>query len=164
MGKSAGKPRRRQYLIDRRFQLPVALALAGIGLVMLTYHLVVVHFVVEGARAGAIVQTQPLWTMIPLLALLVVAAAYLGVHVTHRIVGPAYRLIQSMHAYSAGDYSVRSHLRAGDALKDVATALNEVGEALEKRDGELRAAIRDGASSDQLLAMLDRENVAMEEE
>ena len=149
-----GRPRRRKYLIDRRFQLPVALTLGGLGMVMLTYHLVVVHFVVEGARAGAIVTTQPLYTMIPLVVVLVLAAAWLGIHVTHRIVGPAYRLIQSMHAYTDGDYAVRSHLRKGDSLKDVATALNELGEALETRDRQLRAAIRRGAGRDELLTML----------
>jgi signal transduction histidine kinase len=161
MAKEHTRPRRRRYLIDRRFQLPVALTLAGLGLVMLVYHLVVVHFVVEGARAGMIVTTQPLYTMIPLVVVLVVAAAWLGVHVTHRIVGPAYRLVQTMHAYVDGDYAVRSHLRKGDSLKEVAAALNELGEALVARNhgetevrAKLRAAIREGAPAEELLALL----------
>lgn len=164
MGKSrapGGRPRRRRYLIDRRFQLPVALTLAGLGMVMLTYHLVVVHFVVEGARAGAIVKTQPLYTMIPLVIVMVIAAAWLGIHVTHRIVGPAYRLIQTMHSYTDGDFAVRSYLRKGDSLKDVANALNELGEALESRARDerllrrsLRAAIQQGAPAAELLALL----------
>ena len=161
MGNPQGRPRRRRYLIDRGFQLPVALTLAGLGMVMLTYHLVVVHFVVEGARAGAIVTTQPLYTMIPLVLVFVVAAGWLGIHVTHRIVGPAYRLIQTMHSYTGGDYTVRSRLRAGDSLKDVAAALNELGEVLESRERErlderraLSEAIRRGATAPELLSLL----------
>lgn len=164
MGKPTGRPRRRRYLIDRRFQLPVALTLAGLGTVMLVYHLIVVHFVVEGARAGAIVSTQPLYTMIPLVLILVIAAAWLGIHVTHRIVGPAYRLIQTTHAYTDGDYTVRSHLRKGDALKDVATALNELGDALESRSRDhallrrsLRAAVEADAPKAELLALLGQD-------
>lgn len=163
MEKRARRPRRRHYLIDRKFQLPVALAMAGIGLVMIVYHLAVVHYVVSGARAGAALETRPLATMLPLIAVLVIAFAYLGIHVTHRIVGPAYRLIQTMKALAAGKLDTRAHLRKGDALKDVAAALNELGEALEARcEGhrqlrvDLRRAIERGAGADEILALLDR--------
>src|SRR5690606_27260636 len=98
MANQSTRPRRRQYLIDRKFQLPVALALAGIGLAMLIYHLAVVHFIVTGAREGAVMETRPITTMLPLVALLVLSFGWLGIHVTHRIVGPAYRLIQTMKA------------------------------------------------------------------
>lgn len=156
------RPRRRRYLIDRKFQLPVALALAGTGLVMLAYHLVVVHFIVAGAREGLILETRPLVTMLPLVAILMVAFAWLGIHVTHRIVGPAYRLTQTMRAMSGGELATRAHLRKGDALKEVAAALNALGDALEARRAsetelraDLRRAIDSGAAPEALLAILE---------
>ena len=163
------RPRRRQYLIDRKFQLPVALALASIGLVMLIYHLAVVHFIVTGAREGAVMETRPLTTMLPLVALLVLSFGWLGIHVTHRIVGPAYRLTQTMKALAGGELSVRAHLRKGDALKEVAGALNELGDAIESRAQDerdlrarLRAAIESGADGEELLALLDHADLAAE--
>ncbi|MBI3324273.1 MAG: HAMP domain-containing protein [Candidatus Omnitrophica bacterium] len=61
---------------------------------------------------------------------------YLGLRQTHKVVGPIPRMIRMLQAIGAGDFSQRIRLRPGDALVDVATAINQMTENLQKRYGK----------------------------
>ncbi len=155
------KHKRRKKLIDKRFQIPIALTLAATGLVMLIFHFVIVDYLIASSRRGAVLEPRPLIHIVPMMAVLVFAYYWLGIVVSHRIVGPAYRLIQTMKELGAGDFSIRAHLRNGDGLKDVATELNSLADFLEARKtghldalGQLRTAVRAGATESELLVLV----------
>lgn len=48
-----------------------------------------------------------------------------------RIAGPAFRLERALRELGAGDHTLRVHLRPGDELQDLASAVNVVAEALQ---------------------------------
>lgn len=156
------KYKRRKKLIDKSFQIPVALTLAGTGLVMLLFHTIVVEYLISASRRGAVLEPRPLLHIVPMTVVLVFAYYWLGIVVSHRIVGPAYRLIQTMKELIAGDFTIRAHLRSGDGLKDVATELNGLAESLEARKSahleamaDLRDAVAGGEDKTVLLELID---------
>ncbi len=63
---------------------------------------------------------------------------YLGLRQSHTIVGPLKRINRMLEAISAGDYAQRITLRKGDALEDMAEALNKMADALSQRYGPAR--------------------------
>lgn len=60
------------------------------------------------------------------------AIAILGVYITHKIAGPAYKIAKALKLAKQGDYSILT-LRKEDWLKDIATAFNEFIESLKKK-------------------------------
>lgn len=154
--------KRRKKLIDKRFQIPVALTLAGTGLVMLVFHLVIVDYLAEASRSGQVINTPGTFYVAPMVVVLGIAYYWIGIVLSHRIVGPAYRLIQTMRDIARANFDVRARLRKGDGLKDVASELNGLVEALGDRKREhaelvagLRAALDDGDDGE-IRAALDR--------
>jgi nitrogen fixation/metabolism regulation signal transduction histidine kinase len=63
---------------------------------------------------------------------------WLGLTLSHRLAGPIYRLKKSMKQVAEGDREVRIHLRRRDELTDVATQFNEMVDAVEKTERELK--------------------------
>ncbi len=87
------------------------------------------------------------WPSVLVVGILV---AVQSVFITHRLVGPAYHVQRVMEGLTAGRYEMRVHLRRGDRLRELETALNALGEDLLRRErasGEhmarLRAAVKD---------------------
>jgi len=85
---------------------------------------------------------------------------------SHRIAGPAYRLRRSLEDLTAGNLTLRVHLREKDELKELAEALNRLAERLDrsaasvKHDlGALEAALQAGdvARAKDALARLRQE-------
>ncbi|HKP59244.1 MAG TPA: methyl-accepting chemotaxis protein [Polyangiales bacterium] len=78
-------------------------------------------------------------------ALLAVALGATGIIVTHRLVGPAYRLKMLLRDVSKGRLVVRGRLRKGDELQDIFEAFQEMivslRSAQEKEIALLEAAI-----------------------
>ncbi len=158
----ATKHKRRKRLIDKRFQIPIALTLAGTGLVLLVFHFVIVDYLIASSRRGAVLEPRPFLHVVPMVAVLVGAYYWLGIVVSHRIVGPAYRMIQTMKELSHGNFAIRANLRDGDGLKDVALELNGLAESLEARKAgtqqafsDLRAAVTSDADSKSVLALIN---------
>ena len=58
---------------------------------------------------------------------------YLGVRHSHRVVGPFDRIIKTLDAIGAGDFSKRIHLRPGDTREEIAEGVNRMAEQLESR-------------------------------
>ena len=58
---------------------------------------------------------------------------YVGIRQSHRIVGPMNRLKRMLEAIGQGDFSQRITLRKGDALEDLAAAINRMAQSLQQR-------------------------------
>lgn len=70
-------------------------------------------------------------------AFFVYILATIGVSVwfTHRMVGPTVAFKRHLNELAKGNYRIRTNLRDGDAFVDVAGALNNLSDTLEKRYG-----------------------------
>src|SRR3990167_7478951 len=134
--------RRKQYLVDRGYQLR-----------FVTRVFVVVLIV---AVVSAMISTGLLWMNMyrpdlgqstTLVAALIAVATtllvellisiplvyFLGIRQSHRVVGPVNRIKRVLEAIGAGDFSQRIVLRRGDALEGLAKTINEMAERLGQR-------------------------------
>jgi len=134
--------RRKQYLVDRGYQLR-----------FVTRVFVVVLIV---AVVSSLISTGLLWTNMyradleqqatPIAALIAVATTllvelliaiplvyFLGIRQSHRVVGPVNRIKRVLEAIGAGDFSQRIVVRRGDALEDLAKTINRMADSLQQR-------------------------------
>ncbi|HTU01024.1 MAG TPA: hypothetical protein VMG58_04375 [Candidatus Sulfotelmatobacter sp.] len=161
---SAGEPhprnRRRTILIRPAYQLRVA---ATILLAIATYSLLLgflIFYPLHQEFAAAAGTERQIWVahqvlelhhrFWPSLLLVAVLVAVQSLFVTHRIMGPAYNIEQVLKALAGAKWESRVRLRRADRLKELAAAVNVLGEALEdrerirqERDSQLRRAVRD---------------------
>lgn len=73
-----------------------------------------------------------------LVLVLAIALGFTGIVVTHRVVGPAYKLKLLLGDVAAGSLNTRGGLRKGDELQDVGDAFKAMVVALrERREDEL---------------------------
>lgn len=63
-------------------------------------------------------------------------AYQLGLRQSHRVVGPIARMLKAVEVIGSGDFSQRLVLRPGDALEDLAKAINRMAENLQKRSSK----------------------------
>lgn len=146
MAERPRRERRRSYLVQHALQLKwvgavvVAMLLAAV--------LVDVIMVSAGAvgldetRFGFMVRLK--WGAIALgvaLALIIVVG-YVNLRMTHRVAGPLYRIRRDVHQVRDGDLTLRIALRRGDELQDLAQALNEMLEVLQRAALDAKAARR----------------------
>ena len=127
--------KRRRYFIDPKFQLS-HLAGYAIGTVLIV-------LIVAGVVANLFLFKLPktkvpesLWGTEFLLHLMwvvlaaTVAACVRAILVSHKIVGPLFRLKNVMRAVGRGDLSYRMQFRARDRLQDVGAAFDEMMQGL----------------------------------
>lgn len=143
------KFRRRRLLVDRPYQLRNAFVLSG-SLVVYTLILGFLIFyplqiqLTAGAtpeqQVGAADQILELhrrvWPAVLAVAILV---GFQSVVMTHRVVGPIYRLKVAIAALQAGDFAHRVTLRQHDRFKEFAEALNGLAAGLQQAEVERRA-------------------------
>ena len=139
--------RRTQYWVDRDYQIRfmtrmfvaiflVAVISAGIAMAILMKNMYrpeleqQIHLI-AGCIGVAVALLVELLVSIPIVY-------YLGLRQSHTIVGPLKRIARMLEAVGAGDFSQRITLRKGDALEDMADALNKMAEALAQRYGASR--------------------------
>ena len=135
--------RRKQYLVDRSYQMrfvtrvfmvvlvvAVASSLLSTGLLMKSMYQpdLPQQSLIASLIAVAI-------TLLIELLLAIPVVFFLGIRQSHRVVGPMNRLKRTLEAIGAGDFSQRITLRQGDALEDLAKSVNQMAEALAKRSG-----------------------------
>jgi nitrogen fixation/metabolism regulation signal transduction histidine kinase len=72
-------------------------------------------------------------TLLIVLVLTIPLALFLSIRHTHRIVGPMKRIEKALEAIGQGDFSKCIILREGDALEDLAKAINKMAENLRQR-------------------------------
>ena len=91
------------------------------------------------AEASAVEATLPSLTplfvaVLSFTATMAGVSLYLALRSSHRIAGPAHRIIQTIRHMRRGDLSVRAMLRPGDLLFEVAEELNGALDDLEQRN------------------------------
>lgn len=64
--------------------------------------------------------------------IIMIVISVLGIYSSHRIAGPAYRMIADIQRVLDGDVGARISLREKDTLKDLAKKINELLDAFEK--------------------------------
>ncbi|MBI3311974.1 MAG: HAMP domain-containing protein [Candidatus Omnitrophica bacterium] len=136
--------RRRRYLVNRPYQLQFVSRVLFVTTVALASSLVALAFLWKilyrpGLERQAYLIAACIGVAVTLLIQLLISIPiiyYLGVRQSHQVIGPLQRIAQALEAIGAGDFSQRLDLRPGDALKDLAKAINRMAESLHKRSSK----------------------------
>jgi methyl-accepting chemotaxis protein len=143
----AGEPPypRKQYLVDRGYQLRFTTRVFGIVLAVGSASAVLATLLVwnstrlpgqapELTLIVALVSVST--TLLIQLLISIPLVFFLGIRQTHRLVGPMARIKKALEAIGSGDFSPRLTLRQGDALEDLAKTINRMAEQLGQRFGQ----------------------------
>ncbi len=128
---------RRQYLISKRIQFKyMALVLGAIvllstviGLSIYFTHWSLLNQELSGPREQVVLAEAYtrinflLWLEVPLI---LIAAAFASLILSHKVAGPVYRLEKSAKEVARGNLSQYLHLRKNDELQGLAAAFNSV--------------------------------------
>lgn len=132
--------KRRKFFIDKQFQtkymlltilMLLAYSLAFVVLIFTPY-ILPLHFnlpITERAEAARILLAlhDSVW---PALLVVILLLGTLSIFITHKIVGPIYRLKTALKRITDGDLETRVTLRKGDDLQDLADCVNHLTEEL----------------------------------
>jgi methyl-accepting chemotaxis protein len=158
---SEGAPKRqlRNYLLDRRFQLKYTSMVVGVTLVVASLLGAVAYSESKGQTEALQIQLaaqpdldpqvaahldafgkerdrQMLAGILAGIGLLALALGFTGIVITHKIIGPAYRIRKLLATVARGHLRVDGHLRKGDELQDVFGAFNDMVTTLRARQAE----------------------------
>lgn len=183
-----GAPKRqlRNYLLDRRFQLKYTSMVVGVTLVVASILGALAYRESKGQTEALQIQLTMQPDLDPRVAaglesfgrdrdrnilvgiilgvgVLTIALGLTGIIITHKMVGPAYKIRLLLGGVAKGQLRVDGGLRKGDELQDVFAAFNEMVRALrERREHELQhleialgKATAAGASDDVLRSLRD---------
>ncbi len=134
--------KRRQYLVDRDYQLrfvtrifTIVLAIAVLSSLLSSALLWLNTYRVNPESSIYLIASLAAVAITLLIELLVAIpiVLYVGIRQSHRVVGPMSRLKHTLEAIGRGDFSQRITLRQGDVLEDLATAINQMAESLQQR-------------------------------
>lgn len=133
--------KRKQYLVDRDYQLRFVTRMFMIVLaVAATSSLVATGLLWRYMYQPDVSQQTLIYcfisvalTLLVELLLSIPIVLFVGIRQSHRIVGPLNRIKRTLEAIGGGDFSQRIVLRQGDALEDLAKAINQMAEALQRR-------------------------------
>lgn len=163
-----GPPKRRfrNYLLDPHFQLKYTGAVMGVTILVAAVLGYFAYDFSRGQTESLTIQMamQPdmdpevvqdlqgfanaqdrkvLWGILGGILVLAVALGLTGILVTHRVVGPAYKIRKLLHEVADGHLKVQSRLRKGDELQDVFEAFAQMVETLRARQAEEVALLDD---------------------
>jgi methyl-accepting chemotaxis protein len=160
LSKPTGPPKRhvRNYLLEPRFQLKYTGMVVGVTLVVASvlgfFAYRYSHGQTEMLTARSLAESgmdlppetvalieeeaakadrQVLLSIIGGIALLAFALGVTGIVVTHRLVGPAYKLKLLLRDVTEGHLRVKGRLRKGDELQDVFFAFEAMVEEMRRR-------------------------------
>lgn len=137
--------KRKQYLINKSFQLRLLFYLGSISLASIATiaALVIMHIkkVEHILMSGNFPPTAPtinihlintafLWEIVAVVVATLTIYFVIGVRITHRIAGPIYKLKRELNKYIDGTPIDPITFRKDDEFKDVALLINQV---LEKK-------------------------------
>jgi hypothetical protein len=132
--------RRCSLVVDKAMQRKLITGVSVIPTLALTAMMILVAGYCRRLMAEAEQAEIVLPSLMPLLACVLVFAVVMGLVVlvralrfSHRIAGPAYRMMRTLERVEQGDVSVRVGLRDGDYLVELADALNRHLDWLESR-------------------------------
>ncbi len=169
---NGGPPKRqlRNYLLDARFQLRytgyvvlVTLLVASV-LGFLAYReskaqteMMSIGWAMEAGHAedtqGFIEERAREYDQNMLMAIvggilsLTIALGFVGIFITHRVVGPAFKLKRLLQHVANGHLSLGGRLRKGDELQDVFLVLEHMIETLRERQREEIVLLEQGIES-----------------
>lgn len=181
-----GAPQRqlRNYLLDRRFQLKYTSMVVAVTLVVASILGALAYHESKGQTAALQIQLtmqpdldprvvaelesfgrerdrQILLAILGGIGVLTLALGITGILITHKVVGPAYKLRMLFGTVSKGQLRVDGALRKGDELKDVFAAFNEmVARLRERREHEVHhldiaiAKVKAAGGSDEVIRSL----------
>ena len=134
--------KRRQYLVDRAYQLRfvtrlflILLAIAATTCLVSSGLLWRNMYAPHPEASPALITAALIAVSLTILVELLIAVPivfFFGIRHTHRVVGPLQRIKHTLEAIGAGDFSQRLTLRDGDVLQDLAKAINEMAEQLQR--------------------------------
>ncbi len=117
----------------------------------------------EARENDAQVLRQITTGIVTLVLILAVALGLTGIVVTHRVVGPAYKLKLLLRDVAGGSLNTRGGLRKGDELQDVGLAFKEMVVALRaRREDELAQLERALAKAEAQAEDPDEDDVVAE--
>jgi nitrogen fixation/metabolism regulation signal transduction histidine kinase len=168
-GPDAPRRQLKNYLLDRRFQLKYTGMVVGVTLVVASILGALAYRESRGQTEALQVQLamQPdldpqvaskleewgeardrkmLLAIIAGIGVLTIALGLTGIVVTHKLVGPAYKIKMLLRNVQTGHLKVEGSLRRGDELQDVFAAFNEMISSLRARQAE-EVALLDAALS-----------------
>jgi hypothetical protein len=139
--------RRRQYIVDRTFQLGVTYTVLGVIATVGFLYLAGLWILpdAESLRGAAptTIRTLLVGTHAGYLILTLGSLAVISIILTHRIAGPAMVLRKAVRSLQAGVFDPRLTLRKRDYLHDLAADLSALASHLRERDARMIAAIAD---------------------
>jgi len=141
----AARPKRRVYLVDRRFQLKYTLLLAGAGMLLsLVFgawvwqaHRQSVELAVTDPTLRAVLEAgdrQLLLVFVGIAVALSAALGLVGLILTHHVAGPVYVMSHYLSALAQGRYPRMRPLRRGDELKDFFHLFERAVSAMRERE------------------------------
>lgn len=163
----AAQRRLRNYLLDSRFQLKYTGMVVGVTLIVASLLGAVAYSESKGQTEALQIQLavqpdldpqvaahldafgkqrdrQMLLGILGGILLLTLALGATGIVITHKLVGPAYRMRRLLGTVASGHLKVEGALRRGDELQDVFNAFNDMVTALRSRQADEIAQL-DGA-------------------
>ncbi len=133
---------RKQFLVDREYQFRFVRSVLVWVFAIAVFGAVVAVGLLWRQMYRPELETQSYFVAafigvsITLLVELLIAipiVSFLGIRSSHRVVGPVVRIKKMLEAIGSGDFSQRITLRKGDALEDLAEAINKMAERLRSR-------------------------------
>jgi hypothetical protein len=151
--KPGGKPRR-QFLIDRGFQLKYAvlMAIAGLavavvfGLWLHQAHAQAISLLAPDGETKALIERSDgllLAAFAGIALLLAAALGLLGVVITHRVAGPVFVMGHYLQVLAQGRFPRMRTLRRSDELRTFFRVFIEAVEAMKRREARHVAVLED---------------------
>ncbi len=147
----SARMKRKHYLIDKDFQLGFIFKFCVIVIFSSLVIGGLVFFLTRNSTTVAIENTRVSVKstadfILPVLVLTVVVVAFfstlvlsaMALIISHRIVGPLYRLRKGIDVLKDGDFTNEFHVRNKDNLKDLAKSLSGMSGELRNRHVELK--------------------------
>lgn len=184
------KRRLRNYLLDPGFQLKYTGYVVGVTLVVATVlgyiayqqshaqtEMLTVNMAMAGETADFIERTAQeadnalLLQIVAGILILAFSLGITGILVTHKVVGPAYKMKSLFRDVKDGHLRIRGRLRKGDELQDVFEEFEAMIETLRKKQRDeitqlegIIARAKSGSASEEVVSELDALRERMEAE
>ena len=134
--------KRRQFLVNRPLQLSFVRAMLLILLLMASAALAAMRMAVhvtlftyelsDGALLKALFDTV-FWIIVLEMIVLAPFVIWMGILLTHKVAGPLVRIHAALAQMAEGRFDIHISLRKGDALVELADAINRLALSLRNR-------------------------------
>jgi hypothetical protein len=145
---------RRQYLVDRGFQLKYALVMAAAGLVVAVVfglwlhqaHAQATALLAPDSETRALIERSDrllLGAFVAIALLLAAALGLLGVVITHRVAGPVFVMGHYLRVLAEGRFPRMRTLRRSDELKEFFKVFIDAVDMMKLREARHTAVLED---------------------